>query len=67
MKALVLHAMHHMKAAGMTYATVVNTGANEASRELYKACGFTPWYLIDDYVKPIPIRCGNSVLDPESA
>ena len=48
--------MHHMKAAGMTYATVANTGTNEASRELYKACGFTPWYLIDDYVKPVPVR-----------
>ena len=52
-KAVVVHAMHRMKAAGMTYATVANTGTNEASRELYRSCGFTPWHLIDDYVKPI--------------
>ena len=53
-KAVVLHAMHHMKAAGMTHATVANSGSNEASRALYAACGFTPWHPIDDYVKPIP-------------
>ncbi|MFC2077326.1 GNAT family N-acetyltransferase [Candidatus Bipolaricaulota bacterium] len=53
-KAVVLHAMHQMKAAGMTHATVANAGTNEASRELYEACGFTPWHLIDDYVKPVP-------------
>ena len=46
--------MHLMNAAGMTCATAANTGANEASRALYAACGFTPWHLIDDYVKPIP-------------
>ena len=39
----------------MTHATVANSGTNEASRALY-ACGFTLWYLIDDYVKPIPVR-----------
>ena len=52
-KALVLHAMHQMKAVGMTHATVANSGTNEASRALYEACGFEPWYLIDDYVKTI--------------
>jgi len=52
-KALVLHAMHQMKAAGMTHATVANAGTNEASRALYQACGFTPWHVIDDYVKPV--------------
>ena len=45
-----------MKAAGMIHATVANAGTNEASRELYEACGFTPWHLIDDYVKPVPVR-----------
>ncbi|MFC2078629.1 GNAT family N-acetyltransferase [Candidatus Bipolaricaulota bacterium] len=53
-KAVVLHAMHKMKAAGMAYATVANAGTNEASRELYKACGFEPWHMTDDYSKPIP-------------
>lgn len=52
-KAVVLHALHQMKAAGMSHATVANAGINEASRALYKACGFTPWYLIDDYAKAI--------------
>ncbi|MBU0596128.1 GNAT family N-acetyltransferase [Candidatus Bipolaricaulota bacterium] len=55
-KAVLLQAMHHMKAAGMTHATVANAGTNEASRELYKACGFEPRHLIDDYVKRIPVR-----------
>ena len=50
--------MHRMKAAGMTHATVGNSGSNEASRALYAACGFTPWHFIDDYVKSIPVqRC----------
>ena len=40
----------------MTHATVANAGINEASRALYKACGFEPWHLIDDYVKPVPVR-----------
>jgi len=53
-KAVVLHALHRMKEAGMIWATVANTGTNEASRALYAACGFTPWHLIDDYIKPIP-------------
>jgi len=53
-KAVVLHALHRMKEAGMTWATVANTGTNESSRALYEACGFTPWRLIDDYIKPIP-------------
>ena len=48
--------MHRMKAAGMTHATVANSGTNEASRALYKACGFAPSYLFDDYVKPIPFH-----------
>lgn len=52
-KAVVLHAMHQMKAAGMTHATVANEGTNEASRELYKSCGFKPWHFIEDYSKAI--------------
>jgi len=44
-----------MNAAGMVPAPPLpTTGTNEASRALYAACGFTPWHLIDDYVKPIP-------------
>ena len=39
----------------MTHATVANSGTNEAARSLYKACGFTPWYLFDDYVKAVPV------------
>ncbi|MFC2099271.1 GNAT family N-acetyltransferase [Candidatus Bipolaricaulota bacterium] len=54
-KAVVLHAMHHMKAASMTHATVANAGTNEASRARYKAYGLTPWHLIDDYVKSVPL------------
>lgn len=52
-KAVVLHAMGQMKAAGMTHATVANTATNEASRELYRSCGFKPWHFIDDYSKRI--------------
>ena len=52
-KAVVLHAMHQMKAAGVEIATVANEGDNEASRLLYKSCGFEPWHLIDDYSKGI--------------
>jgi RimJ/RimL family protein N-acetyltransferase len=37
--------------AGMTHATVANSGTNEASRALYEACGFTPWHVIGDYTK----------------
>jgi RimJ/RimL family protein N-acetyltransferase len=44
----------------MTPATVASAGTNEASRALYEACGFTPWHLIDDYVKPIPARRDKS-------
>jgi len=42
-----------MKAAGMTHVTVATAGINEASCELYEACGFEPWHLIGDYVKPV--------------
>jgi L-amino acid N-acyltransferase YncA len=62
-KAVVLHAIHQMKAAGMDHATVANAGTKEASRALYAACGFTPWHLIDDYVKPASARWEYSVLE----
>ena len=55
-KALLLTAMHKMAAEGMEYAIVVNAGTNEASRGLYRACGFKPWYLIDGFAKPVPPR-----------
>ena len=38
-RAVVLHTMHQMRAAGMTHATVANSGTNEASRKLYRAWG----------------------------
>jgi len=53
-RAVVLYALQQMKAAGMTVATVANSNHNEASRALYAARGFTPWYRFDDYVKPVP-------------
>lgn len=52
-KAVVLHAMHQMKDAGMQWATVANEGSNEASRALYQSCGFKPWHFIEDYFKVI--------------
>lgn len=52
-KSVVLHAMRQMADAGMTVATVANEGTNEASRDLYRSCGFEPWHLIDDYSKAI--------------
>ena len=52
-KAVVLHAMHQMKDAGMHWATVANEGSNEASRALYQSCGFKPWHFIEDYFKVI--------------
>jgi mycothiol synthase len=53
-KALVLSAMRKMAADGMEYATVLNEGTNEASRDLYRACGFRPWRLLDGFAKPVP-------------
>jgi len=52
-RALLLHAMREMAAAGMEYATVVNEGTNEASRRLYRSVGFEPWHLLDAYAKPL--------------
>jgi mycothiol synthase len=53
-RAIVLYGMQQMAAVGMEFATVANFSSNEAARELYKACGFEPWYELDDYSKPIP-------------
>jgi ribosomal protein S18 acetylase RimI-like enzyme len=55
-RALLCSAMQEMIRAGMEYAIVTNQHSNEAARSLYRSCGFTPWRLIDDYVKPIPAR-----------
>jgi GNAT superfamily N-acetyltransferase len=55
-KALVLSAMRKMAAEGMKYATVVNEGTNEASRHLYRTCGFKPWHLLDGFAKPVLLR-----------
>ncbi|MCB0037284.1 MAG: GNAT family N-acetyltransferase, partial [Anaerolineales bacterium] len=52
-RALVLYGLQQMAAAGMTFATVAHFGDNEAARGLYQACGFKPWYMINDYSKRI--------------
>ena len=52
-RALLLHGMRQMVAAGMQFATVANFNDNIAARELYKSCGFKPWYELDSYSKPI--------------
>lgn len=52
-KALLLTVMRQMAAVGLTHALVVNEGTNAASRNLYRACGFQPWYLLDNFVKPV--------------
>jgi ribosomal protein S18 acetylase RimI-like enzyme len=54
-RALMMYGMQQMAAAGLEYATVANFRDNEAANGLYKACGFRPWYLLDDYVKPVSI------------
>ncbi len=53
-KALLLTVMHKWAAAGWEHAIVVNAGSNEASRNLYRSCGFRPWHLVDDYAKAVP-------------
>jgi ribosomal protein S18 acetylase RimI-like enzyme len=52
-RGLIMHGMQQMAAAGLEYATVANFRDNEADSGLYKACGFRPWYLLDDYTKPV--------------
>jgi ribosomal protein S18 acetylase RimI-like enzyme len=52
-RALLIYGMQQMAAAGMKLATVANFEENEASRGLYRACGFKPWYFQDDYQKNI--------------
>lgn len=52
-KALLLTVMRQMADVGLTHALVVNEGTNEASRNLYRACGFEPWYPLDNFVKPV--------------
>jgi len=50
-KAVVQYGMKQMAARGMEFATVTNICDNNASKELYRACGFKPWHLLDDYSK----------------
>jgi len=52
-QAIMLYGMQKMAAAGMVYATVAHFGDNEAARGLYQGLGFKPWYLLDEYTKPI--------------
>lgn len=49
--ALVLYALGRMAAAGMQFATVLNEGTNQAARNLYRACGFRPWHLLDGFAR----------------
>jgi ribosomal protein S18 acetylase RimI-like enzyme len=52
-RALMIHAMHAMRAAGMTHASVAHEAAEEnpASAALYAALGFTPQYSTHLWVK----------------
>jgi ribosomal protein S18 acetylase RimI-like enzyme len=52
-RALLMYGMRQMAAAGMAYATVANFRDNQAASGLYQACGFSPWYLMDEYAKPV--------------
>jgi mycothiol synthase len=52
-RAVVTYAAHHMAAAGMEYATVANSESNAASGALYRSAGFSPWHVLDGYVKAI--------------
>jgi ribosomal protein S18 acetylase RimI-like enzyme len=52
-RALVLYGMRQMAGVGLEFASVVNESNNEASRELYKACGFKPWHELDGYSKSV--------------
>jgi len=54
-RAVMLYGLKLMSAAGMAYASVAHFGDNDAARGLYGALGFEPWYLQDEYHKPMPI------------
>lgn len=54
-RAIILYGMQQMAAEGMEFATVANYSDNIPARELYKACGFKPWYELDDYSKSVSI------------
>ena len=58
--------MRRMQAPGMTHATVATFGTNEAARALYEACGFAPWHLIDDYVKPASLDARTRCFRPQA-
>lgn len=57
-RAMMIHAMHAMRAAGMTQASVVHEAAqkNPASAALYAALGFTPQYNTHLWVKNREVR-----------
>ena len=52
-RAVMVFAMREMAEAGLEQAVVLNENSNDASRGLYRSCGFLPWQQIDDYFKPI--------------
>lgn len=52
-RALVYHAVHHMKASGLAYGIVMNETANEGALNLYRSCGFKPWQPLDTFSKMI--------------
>lgn len=51
-RALLLTVLHHMRGLGLESAEVVNEGKNEASRALYRSCGFLPRHAFGNYEKP---------------
>jgi ribosomal protein S18 acetylase RimI-like enzyme len=52
-RAMLIHAMHAMRAAGMTHASVVHESAQEnpGSAALYAGLGFTPQHRTQRWVK----------------
>jgi len=50
-RAIVLYGMQQMAAAGMEFALVATDRDNIPAMELYKACGFKPWHVLDGYTK----------------
>lgn len=54
-KAIMLHGLQKMAAAGMKFASVAHFGDNKAARGLYQACGFRQWHLLDSYTKSVSL------------
>jgi len=50
---LLLTVMNGMAADGLRHALVQNDASNQASRNLYRSCGFKPWQAEDGFLKMI--------------